>query len=189
MVVNECHAFTKVNAPRLGNIYTETFYQVDFLPFRVQTDRIFRSFHFADLSNLGCFKKTTTLLNLLDRFQNDYTCPNETIPCGFSKFWQILHYPVGGGFFDWHVHTRYPVNYGLILNLSERNIDFSDVGTQFMVNNELFDVSENVSIGDLTLFRFDLEHRVSPCDPNKDITFSTNGRWIAALPIFLPTNN
>ena len=33
---------------------------------------------------------------------------------------QFIHYPKGGGFFDWHEHPRYPVNYGMILNRVKR---------------------------------------------------------------------
>ena len=97
---------------------------------------------------------------------------------------QLLHYPVGGGFFDWHTHPRFPNNYGLILNLSKKGRDFNAGQTEVKIENgEIIKVEDYADIGDLILFRYDLLHRVSPCDSDRDLVFSEGGRWTAILPL------
>ena len=56
---------------------------------------------------------------------------------------------------------------------------------------EIIDTKGNIvcvedfsNIGDLILFKYDLRHRVAPCNPKDDLVFNTNGRWTAIIPIY-----
>jgi len=89
------------------------------------------------------------------------------------------------GFFDWHSHPRFPVNYGLILNLSEKCVNLNEGATEIIRNNgDKICVEDFSDIGDLILFKFDLKHRVAPCNPKDDMVFDVNGRWTALMPIY-----
>ena len=56
--------------------------------------------------------------------------------------------------------------------------------TEIKVNRkEIIKVDKYADIGDLILFRYDLPHRVAPCDPREDLIFSSKGRWTAILPL------
>lgn len=178
-----CHFFSKNTPHFLGNVLEETFFQIDVLPTKVQTNRIFRSFHFNKNNGSNVYTKVISFFDKMEEFQKNYVVPDNQIPNGFKRGYQILHYPKGGGYFDWHEHPRHPVNYGLIVNLSEKKIDFNEGQTEFKVGNDIIKIDEYADIGDLVLFRFDLEHRVAPCDPNEDLLFSSNGRWTAVLPL------
>ena len=50
--------------------------------------------------------------------------------------------------------------------------------------NEALSVEDHLHDRMLILFRYDLKHRVAPCDPAKQLTFDTNGKWSAILPIY-----
>ena len=34
------------------------------------------------------------------------------------------------------------------------------------------------------MFRYDLPHQVTPCDPNNDLTFDRKGRWTMIFPVY-----
>ena len=159
------------------------------LPSKVQTQRIFRSFHFGKDDGSEYYNTVKDFFARLEDFQKKYTVPDSDIPKNFKRFWQIIHYPRGGGFFDWHEHPRYPVNYGLIVNLSEKNREFNTGQTEFKIDGTIIKVDDYADVGDLILFRFDLEHRVAPCDPEEDLLFSSNGRWTAVLPVLEATTD
>ena len=72
----------------------------------------------------------------------------------------------------------------MILNLSERKNNFDVGATEILSTDGTKICVENFcDIGDLILFKYDLKHRVSPCNPYDDLTFDINGRWTAILPI------
>ena len=102
----------------------------------------------------------------------------------------VIHYPIGGGFIQWHSHPRFPNNYGLILNLTQKGEHFDKGGFTEIVSTdgEVIKLEEHCNAGDLVLFKYDLKHRVAPCDSDKDLTFAANGRWTAILPIQLKEN-
>ena len=167
-IINYCHNHFKKKNDK--NFYTS----IDILPKNVKTDRIFRTFIFRKFFDKEVITK---LINLQKKYINN------NIPEGYHRRIQIIHYPIGGGFFDWHKHDRFPTNYGLILNLSKKN-NFSSGLTEFKYKNNIIHLkNQNIDAGDLILFRYDLVHKVSVVDIKKDLTFNKKGRWTLILPI------
>jgi len=183
-IKREAHLFCKNNEPRLGNRFLETFYQIDVLPSGVETDRIFRSLCIYPEDIFPIVDISESLFTKMYSFQKTYLGCGKYINGNVKTRPQILHYPQGGGWFDWHKHLRKPTNYGLIVNLSKKHRDFNTGQTEVVNDDgELIKVDDYADIGDLILFRYDLLHRVAPCDPEKDLAFSLAGRWTAVLPI------
>lgn len=160
-------------------------YSFDVLPTATQTDRIFRTVEFMEGEvsfKLDCISK---LFDKMKSFQQKYVVQYTHGQNNMIRRCQLIHYPRGGGFFDWHQHPRYPVNYGLILNLSRKGVNFNSGATQIKRDTgEVICIEDFTDIGDLVLFKYDLEHRVAPCDPEDDLTFDNNGRWTAIMPIY-----
>lgn len=96
---------------------------------------------------------------------------------------QAIHYPRGGGFFDWHVHDLAPQGIGLIVGLSKQGRDFATGGTLFRDCEGELDTSDLHDIGDVCLFRYDLEHAVGTVDPSRDLEWGATGRWTLVLPV------
>lgn len=162
------------------------FFSFDVLPTKVETDRIFRT---LEITKFNDSDGSLALKQIYDRLYelqiNSIVNNNQEDVQDQTRRFQIIHYPIGGGFFDWHMHPRFPVNYGMILNLSKKNMNFKSGGTEIKdLNGKIIKVEDYSDIGDLILFRYDLEHRVSPCDPFNDLTFDQNGRWTAIMPIY-----
>ena len=189
-VRQSAHLFSKQNSPKLGDRFIETFWRIDVLPSKVMTDRIFRSWYIFPGDNLPIVNSTMMMFEKMGFFQKKYLGIEKFINDKVQRRPQILHYPTGGGFFDWHMHHRFPNNYGLILNLSKKGRDFNKGQTEVkMESGEVLKVEDYADIGDLILFRFDLSHRVAPCDPDQDLIFSEKGRWTAVLPLMDSTTN
>lgn len=183
-VVESAHLFTKKNKPKIGNRFIETFWQIDVLPSRVQTDRIFRSLCIYPNDNIPIVNQTEIIFKKMELLQNECLEVEKFLNDRVKRRPQIIHYPQGGGFFDWHKHPRFPTNYGLILNLSKKGRDFEKGGTEFKIETgEKISTEEYADIGDLILFRYDLPHSVSKCDSDEDLSFSKKGRWTAVLPL------
>ncbi len=161
------------------------FYSLDVLPTGVETDRIFRSLEYLPGGKQHWSPEASELFSLLEEFQMRFVVDEADLSESAERRFQLLHYPRGGGFFGWHEHPRFPVNYGLILNLTEQGSNFDQGATEFEREDGSVISAEDVStVGDLVLFRFDMRHRVSACDPGADLVFDTNGRWTAVVPIF-----
>jgi hypothetical protein len=95
-----------------------------------------------------------------------------------------VHYPRGGGYFDEHKHKRYPSNYGIIITLSKKGRDFDQGVTSIKYNNKYINLEKNnITCGDLILFRFDLPHKITPVDPDRYLSFDEKGRWTLILNI------
>jgi hypothetical protein len=88
-----------------------------------------------------------------------------------------MQYPTGGGCFGWHQHKLEPTKIGLILALSELGVDFRSGGCEFRTPFGLIDAMPYHDIGDVCLFRYDLPHRVSAVDPDRDRRWDGSGRW------------
>jgi len=154
------------------------FFSVDVLPSNVKSNRIFRTFELSNffIDQFNFIKKIQNLQNKITKLKK-----NKKI---YRKV-QVIQYPCGGGFFDEHKHSRYPTNYGLILTLTEKNKDFKKGVTNFKINKKKIDIENfGVSIGDLILFRYDLPHSVSQCDPDNDLKFDKKGRWTLVFPVY-----
>ena len=164
------------------------FFSYDVLPTRkneskMNAKRIVRSWEILDLEKV----QSNTVLKVFRKLRNlQINCIVKTdkLPPNNMIVPQIYHYPIGGGFFQWHSHPRFPTNYGLILNLAQKGEHFDTGATEIVSNDgEVIKIEEHCNAGDLALFKYDLKHRVAPCDPDKDLTFGANGRWTAIMPI------
>ena len=101
----------------------------------------------------------------------------------FSLRPQIIHYPVGGGWFDWHCHQLKPQYFGLILNLSKKGKDYEAGSTKFRIGLKEISIDHIHDQGALAFFRYDLEHCVEHIKP---LTTELNwnlGRWSAVMPL------
>jgi hypothetical protein len=182
-VIEDCHNIFRSLPHR--EIVDNCFYSFDVLPVQSATVRIFRTLNFLSLDSAKASASIRQLFDHMIEFQRRSVLKEvEAISGSRPPRMQIIHYPRGGGFLDWHVHGRDPVNYGLILNLSYRGRQFQAGGTEIEDRNgDIICVEDHSNQGDLILFKFDLKHRVSPCDPDEDLCFDRNGRWTAVLPI------
>ena len=181
--VRESHLFMKQLPNRVNK--DGKFFSFDLLPTKVETDRIFRTLEITKFNNSDSSLALKQIYDRLYELQINSIVNNQEDLQDQTRRFQIIHYPIGGGFFDWHLHPRFPVNYGMILNLSKKNINFKSGGTEIKdLNGKIIKVEDYSDIGDLILFRNDLKHRVSPCDPSCDLTFDQNGRWTAIMPIY-----
>jgi hypothetical protein len=94
-----------------------------------------------------------------------------------------MYYPAGGGCFSWHAHKLEPTKIGMILALSELEVDFRSGGTEFRTPFGLIDAMPYHDIGDVCLFRYDLTHRVSAVDPDRERRWDGSGRWTLLIPV------
>jgi hypothetical protein len=94
-----------------------------------------------------------------------------------------MYYPAGGGRFEWHEHPKAPQQVGLIAAMSEVGTDFRSGGTEFRTPSGVVDTSAAHDIGDLCLFRYDLPHRVTPVDPERERRWDGAGRWTLVIPV------
>jgi hypothetical protein len=100
---------------------------------------------------------------------------------------QVIHYPLGGGFFGRHNHNLKPQIVGFILMMSKYGVDYKAGGTCFEIDGKTVDIEGQHDIGDLCLWRNDLDHWVkqSPLD-DKFSWDSEKGRFVATLAYFDP---
>jgi len=178
-IISICHNNFSLdnNRKKNSNKYFD-FTSIDVLPSNVKTRRVFRTFELSKYF-INKFKEIKGLLN----FQNKVLKlkKNKKI---YRKV-QIIHYPRGGGYFEKHKHSRNPTNYGLIVTLSEKNKDFKEGVTNFEYKKKKISLEKyNLSKGDLILFRYDLPHSISKCDPNYNLNFDKKGRWTMILPVY-----
>lgn len=96
---------------------------------------------------------------------------------------QAIHYPRGGGFFDWHQHDLAPQGIGLILGLSKAGRDFENGGTLFRDESQEINTAKAHDIGDICLFRYDLDHSVGEVDGDRQLEWGGTGRWTMVLPL------
>ena len=178
-IVSVCHknfSFKQHRKKKINNLFN--FMSLDVLPSKVKSNRIFRSFELSP-KFISKFKAIKEVI----KFQNKIIKPKKNKKI-FRKA-QVIHYPKGGGFFEEHSHNRYPTNYGLIITLTKKNKDFKSGVTNFKLKNKNVNLENyGVTIGDLVLFRFDLAHSVTACDPKEDLIFDKNGRWTLVFPVY-----
>ena len=176
-IINYCD---KISKNTLHRKYSKNkdFYSLDVLPSNVKTNRIFRTFILSNKT-----QKKYKFINEIIQFQKDKILKLKNKK-KFSKV-QVIHYPVGGGFFAEHQHTRYPTNYGIILTLSRKGRDFNTGVTNFRLKNKKINIEKhNITAGDIILFRYDLKHSISPCNPKENLSFNKKGRWTMIFPVY-----
>jgi len=100
---------------------------------------------------------------------------------------QIIHYPLGGGFFGRHNHNLLPQKVAFILAMSKYGKDYPNGGTCFEIENEVVDIEGLQDIGDLLIWRFDHDHWVKQSDLSDKFDWNAKaGRWVATLSYFNP---
>lgn len=111
---------------------------------------------------------------------NNFDFGKNDLEQGFRP--QIIHYPVGGGHFDYHSHPLNPQEIGLILNLSKPGEDYNTGSTVFKIDNQEVDIFKFHRQGYLAIFKYNLIHKVTEVDPGKIVDFK-KGRFSAILPV------
>ena len=176
-IIKYCETIAK-NTPHRKLSKNRDFYSLDVLPNNVKTDRIFRTFVLGRQA-----QQKYKFINQIKEFQKEYILKLKKKKI-FSKV-QVMHYPIGGGFFAEHKHQRLPTNYGIILTLSKKGRDFKTGVTNFRFKNKKINIdNHDISAGDIILFRYDLYHSISPCDPKKNLSFNNKGRWTMIFPVY-----
>jgi hypothetical protein len=167
-----------------------SFHRIDKNPEESSCPHIFHSFNFdlGQSGNGGIEDEVRPYFEKLRRLQNqlaetDAAFDDKSEP---SLHPQVIQYPIGGGGFSMHQHTFLPQKVGLILSLSEYGTDFESGGTRFATPADgVVDIEGEHTIGDIAVFRYDLPHEVTPCDPEKELDFGLDaGRWSMILPYY-----
>jgi hypothetical protein len=100
---------------------------------------------------------------------------------------QLIHYPLGGGFFGRHNHNLLPQKIGFILSLSDYGKDYRNGGTCFVTKGEVVDIEGKLQIGDLCLWPNDVDHWVKQSTLEDNFSWESDmGRWVITLAYFDP---
>lgn len=157
-----------------------------------QVPHVFHDYNFNNVNTLENPIKNNleSVFNSLRILYNELT--NQSIELGFIEgapyfHPQLIQYPNGGGFFGRHNHNLLPQQIGFILSVSKINRDFKGGSTCFVVDNEVVDLEEFQEIGDLCLWKNDLDHWVKQTPLEDQFKWDTDdGRWVATLAYFNP---
>jgi len=165
-----------------------SFHRIDDNPEKSSCPRNFHFYNFVFNDSTGVEQTVKPYFEKLRGLQNslaetDVPFDPTRSPCLHP---QVIHYPAGGGGFSMHSHPFIPQKVGLILSLSEYGTDFENGGTRFAtLDGEIVDIEGSHTIGDIALFRYDLPHEVTPCDPKNELRFDRpGGRWSMILPYY-----
>lgn len=159
-----------------------------YLPAKSQSRYIFHSYEFDALSDSGIVRR---VLPVYERLREIYCrLVGDDIGFGserdgFAFLPQCIQYPRGGGFFQEHVHALKPQRIGLVLSASVYGSDYAVGGGRFRAQDGTWVETEGQhDIGDVTLFRYDLGHDITPVDPELPLDWTSNsGRWSFVLPL------
>ena len=157
-----------------------------------QSPHIFHDYNFNDFTILtkSLQQKITNVFDALRLFYNlltGYIAPLGYLENAHYFHPQLIHYPLGGGFFGRHNHNLLPQKIGFILSLSKYGVDYKNGGTCFEVNNEVIDIEGKHDIGDLCMWPNDVDHWVKQSSLEDFFDWkSENGRWVATLAYFNP---
>lgn len=165
----------------------QNIHRIDDDPNKSAAPHIYHTFNFNDFAALSPRLRAACLeiYEPMRRLQNELTENTAEFSSPQDRFRlrpQVMQYPVGGGFIASHRHTFLPQKIGLILNLSRRGIDYTSGGTRFELPGGSVDIEERHGLGDIALFRYDLDHEVTPVEPASRIGWELErGRWVAVL--------
>ena len=143
-----------------------------------QQDSMFDYYRFSDVNALGsdclleCFDAMRTVIDSI-RTSNRHAIKYEA---GLRYHLELLHYG-HGHYFGRHAHEFDPQCVGLILLLNQAGRDYASGGTVFHDATESVDINDHAGKGDLVIFRYDMQHEVTPVS-------GTQGRWTAVLPYY-----
>lgn len=157
-----------------------------------QSPHVFHDYNFNDFNLLpeNLRTKLSNVFESLKDFYNELTERETTLGVAETGAYfhpQVIHYPLGGGFFSRHNHNLKPQIVGFILMMSKYGVDYKAGGTCFEIDGKTVDIEGKHDIGDLCLWRNDLDHWVkqSPLD-DKFSWESEEGRFVATLAYFDP---
>jgi hypothetical protein len=183
----------KINPPTVQDDFKGNYHSQKVKVSNIQkVPHVFHDYNFNDIEGLPneLRNKLFVLFESLRIYYNELTGYTTSLGVKDASAYfhpQLIQYPSGGGFFGRHSHNLYPQQVGFILSLSRYGIDYRGGGTCFVMNDEIVDLEGSQDIGDLCLFRFDVDHWVkqSPLD-DKFSWDDENGRWVATLAYFNP---
>ncbi len=169
----------------------DNWHRYDNNPVKSQTPHIFHAYNFNNLMELPApiqyplqmlFQPMIDLQNRLAGTTGDL----QNLEADHILHPQIVHYPVGGGYFGRHEHPFEPQKFGLIVSLSQKGEDFETGATLYYNDQEkALDLDDHQKCGSLTIFRYDIPHAVTVIDSDKDLNFDhISGRWSAILPYY-----
>ncbi len=172
----------------------KSYHRIDHLNEQSMTKHIFHSYNF-NLPDETISGKLQNALQLVfspfRKLQEQLSFrplpyPMSDISSGLRLRPQVIQYPRGGGFFDYHIHPFEPQRVGLILNLSKKGSDYTSGGTIFRYRDEVISIFDEHDMGDIAVFRYDLLHAADTVNPEiQKVDFTENaGRWSAVLPLY-----
>lgn len=170
------------------NSLKSNWHRIDNNPLQSENMHIFHAYNFVN-NRLDCSKDLWEIFLPMKKLQEKLSNTSLSLPQESKELSvrpQVLHYPSGGGFFDWHIHPLLPQKVGLILSLSDKGADFNSGGTAFRVGDKLVNIESNHEIGDIAIFRYDVDHAVTKVDlDKKKIDFNNSkGKWSFILPYY-----
>jgi len=100
---------------------------------------------------------------------------------------QLIHYPRGAGYFEYHTHPLKPQLVGLICSMTGPEDSHSDLNAYAQFKTEAGEVAcKGIHhLGSVTLFRYDLPHRVHNDSP-KGTPYRFDdpaGKWSLVMPV------
>ena len=160
-------------------------------PEKSKTPHIFHAYNFNNLNGLENSLKQTlrTVFDPMIELQNRLAGTSgdlQDLEAQYILHPQIIHYPVGGGYFEKHIHPFEPQKFGLIVSLSEKGKHFQTGATLYYdQSDQETDLDHTQTIGSLTIFKYDIPHAVGIVDKNNSLSFDQpSGRWSAILPYY-----
>lgn len=163
-------------------------HHTSYLPAKSQSRYIFHSHEFVPGAKLPVVQDVMPVYEQLRRIYcgliGDEIAFGEERD-GHSFLPQCIQYPRGGGFFQEHVHPLLPQRIGLVLSASTYGEDYTVGGGRFRAQDGSWVETEgHHDMGDVTLFRYDLGHDITPIDPHEPLDWKVNsGRWTLVLPL------
>ncbi len=151
-----------------------------------KTKHLFETFCFVFDGRKDSLAEVATVFERMDAIWRALTSRTETMQTGDKGGMlrpQVIHYPRGGGFFDWHCHDLEPQGIGLIVGMSKYGRDFTAGGTKFRLGSSELDTTSAHDIGDICLFRYDLDHAVGDVDRDYPLEWGGTGRWTMVSPL------
>ena len=121
-IIDFCYTNSIPYKHRYLNKKKDFWSSIDVYPYLARTRRIFKTFEMGKRYSKK-FKAFDDAVSLQYKYIYDNILKKKT----YSKF-VAFQYPKGGGFFSKHKHSRWPTNYGLLLNLSKSGKDFKKGG-------------------------------------------------------------
>lgn len=107
--------------------FKKSFHRIDNDPETSKTGHIFHAYNITNYNNIQFRNEIESIILPMKILQERIsgvsinTTPDAN---GIAVRPQFIHYPSGGGYFDWHEHPFLPQKAGLILSLSEKGINF-----------------------------------------------------------------